>query len=694
MIKIDQDSNILKVKEKTELNLFNDLKQFNLFDYSKTNFETRTPAYSLKDIGISSQKIKQFNNANIYHTGDLLNYLPNKYIDYSNPKSVKEIEDGEICSMIGKIKEVKKVNNIIYAKCIDGNGSLFTACWFNQPYVLNKLEIGYKYIFCGKIQLGYGTQIIPTQFSRNISELKTIIPVYKKIKGMSNEFLINSIKTALSLLKNNDHLEKSIVYNFGLISKYDFYNKIHCPNSFEDINKAMERYIFDKLFRFNLIMKKDSISYSNKSNFIIKNTSIFEKILLKLPYQLTIDQKDTVNNMIKIMKSGQKLSALVQGDVGSGKTIIAFILMCLAKENNFQSALIAPTEVLAKQHFNDFRNLVSDLGISCALLTGSTKTKERKLILEKLKNGEIDVLIGTHALIQDSVEYKELGLVIIDEQHRFGVEQRNKLSKSSNKPHVVIMSATPIPRTLSMAIYGDSISVFNIKTKPSGRKDIITKKVNKSEDAYDFIYKEIKHGKQAYIICPLINISSSEKMADVQSVEEAVKEANKYFSKYPEIKISSINGKMKQSEIEEKIKEFYEGKTHILISTTIVEVGVNVPNASVMFIKNSERFGLAQAHQLRGRVGRSSYQSYCLLLAKDGDPKADILCNSSDGFVIAKEDLKMRGSGDFLGTKQSGLNEDVEFMLSFPELYRKIAEENDKIFNDKKRLEKYSFFFN
>ena len=687
-----KENNII---EKKELSLFNEKYDDSDQNFLDTLFLVPNPAFPLEKIGTTKSKQRQFASADILNTGDLISYFPKKYIDYSNPRTVSTVKHGDVCSIIGTVNFIKDTGKMVYTSCTDINGDRFMACWFNQPYIALRFDIGERCIFCGKINIApYGAvQIMPTEFSSNIDSLRRIVPKYKKIKGMSDEYLRNSIKSGLDLLEKRDHLTKEIVKEFGLITKYDFFNKIHNPRSFEDIKRSAERYIFDRLFRFNFIMKKDKEDFNLDSDFEIRDISMYDRIINKLPYTLTPDQELCVKNIIQKMQNKERVSGLIQGDVGSGKTIISFLLLAMSKDNNLQGALIAPTEVLAKQHYNDFIELTSDLGIKSALLTGSTKTKEKNKILKDLKNGKIDVLIGTHSLIQDSVEYNNLGIVIIDEQHRFGVEQRGKLSSGNKKPHIVIMSATPIPRTLSMAVYGDSIEVFNIKTKPAGRKPVITKKVTNADDAYRFIHNEIKNGKQAYIICPLIDESKSERMADVESVAEAVEDTSRYFEGFPDVKISSINGKMKQQEIEEEIKKFYNGETDILISTTIVEVGVNVPNASVILIKNSERFGLAQAHQLRGRVGRSEYQSYCLLLAKDGDPKADILCSSSDGFVIAQEDLKMRGSGDFLGTKQSGYNEDINLMLSFPDLYQKIGKFNDEMFKNKQLVDFYSNFF-
>ena len=689
-------NNILKVSKNADLDsLFVNRSTSKEIqnNYSDVDFGFRVQERPLELLDIPKNKIKQLHNSSIYNINELLKYYPSKYIDFSNDKTVNNVIDKETCSMIGRITSINGSDKFVSAICEDKNGQKFMAIWFHQPYIRQTLEKNYQYIFCGKINITDNNfvQIVPTAYSRNIEELKRIVPEYKKIRGMSDDYLNKCIDTALNYVARIDYLRRDIVEKFNLIPQNILYEQIHRPDSFDQIKKARERIVFDKLFAFNLNLRAMTKDSDTKNHFQVNNFAIWKEIYEKLPYKFTQDQELTVKHMASIVHSSNRLSCLIQGDVGSGKTIVAFFMLALSKANGFQGALIAPTEVLAKQHYLDFKELFDDLGITSCLLTGKLKAKDKKDLYKKIKNNEVNVIIGTHALIQDSVEYENLGLVVIDEQHRFGVDQRNKLLNTDKKPHIIIMSATPIPRTLSLALYGDYVKVFNIKTKPAGRKDIITKKVKNPKDGYDFIHEEIKKGKQAYIVCPLIENSTSEKMGDVKSVAETEKEIKEYFGKYPEIKIASINGKMKNTEIEEEIDEFVKKETDILISTTIVEVGVNVPNASVIMIKNSERFGLAQLHQLRGRVGRSSYQSYCLLSPKGEDVKSDILCSSTDGFEISKQDLALRGSGDLIGVKQSGDNEDVMLMLEFPELYEQINECNAEYIKDPSFIEDYKY---
>ena len=663
--------------------------------------------YVVKDepieiLGLSAAKIKQFNDNNIHTVKDLLCYLPRRYMDYRFPKGAEAVEQGEICSMIGTVREVKIYPKVTKAICTDPNGQRFAAVWFHQDYVAKSLLAGTKYIFCGKININQLTypyskelkteiQIIPQVFDRNISKYMALMPVYRQIKGMSIDYLMNSMTKALDKMANVDYLEKNIVDEFNLVSEKDAMIKIHRPSSDKDIELAKRRQAFDQLFRFNLCLKMQNKDVGADTAYKMKNHIIFDLLKNKLPYNLTNDQIKAIDGMTKIMKK-ERLSALVQGDVGSGKTIVAFFMMCLAHENGYQSCLIAPTEVLASQHYSDLCELVESLGIKVAYLHGGMKAREKNSILKGIASGEIAMVVGTHAVIQDSVKFNSLAVAIVDEQHRFGVNQRNKFLNLASGPHLITMSATPIPRTLSMALFGDHIKTFNIFEKPAGRKEVITKCIDDDAQANDFMYQQIKEGRQCYVICPLIEESKADSMVEVDSVDKEYQKICEYFSMHPEIKIGYINGKMKKDDISAGIKSFVDGEISILVATTIVEVGVNVPNATVIVIKSSERFGLAQAHQLRGRVGRSDIQSYCLLQPnKKDDPKADILCSSSDGFEIAKKDIMLRGTGDFLGTQQTGNNADVMLMLAEPELYQRISELNDRIFADPVLFNKYKY---
>lgn len=669
-----------------------------LMEVPDSNYGTRAVPLTLEALGVTDKKAAQFNKVGIYNSEDLVNYFPKRYMDFRRTVKANEILTGEMEAIIGVVKSVRSTTGaknctIISCTCEDSEGQKFSARWFNQAYIVRMLTVGTTYIFCGNGyvgDMGYPS-INVLFFSRDISKLQTLVPAYKKIPGMSDDYLKGMIQTALARLPRSDYLEKSIVDRFDLVNQSTSVSLLHSPNSETDIAIAQRRKVFDSLFKFNFILKNNLRASNSSNEFPITVHNSISKFMSLLPYELTNDQKATISDIVKEMSDpSATLNALVQGDVGCGKTIIAYILGAVMAENGYQSCIAAPTEVLAKQHFDGLSEYAEQMGLNIALLTGSTKAREKKAITEALAAGQIDILIGTHAIFQPSVKFNSLGLAVIDEQHKFGVEQRNTFLNGEYMPHIVTMSATPIPRTLAMATFGDHISVYNIKTKPMGRKDVITTKTNSDKETHDFILREIQKGHQAYIVCPLID--ESEKLETVNSVKSAASSAISYFSKYPEIKISDISGRMKQELIAEEIEKFKNNETQILISTTIIEVGVNVPNATVIAIKSSERFGLAQTHQLRGRVGRGSDQSYCLLQVGDPDDlKADILCNNSDGFEIAKEDMKLRGTGDFIGTSQSGSNKDVMLMLAEPDLYQKISALNDEIYSDPSRMSLYSF---
>lgn len=657
-----------------------------------TNYGTRVFEQPIEILGINNKKIDQFKKNGIETIQDLLNYLPKKYYDYRYPKNVDEISNmPETCAIVGTVKKLKSGDKMSYAMCIDENGKTFMASWFYQDYVIRMLNIGYKYIFCGRaIRQDNGfVQIYPSSFSYDIDKFKRIIPEYKKIKGMSSDYLKECIDKALQLIANTDFLDKNIVDEFSLVSDYDATNKLHNPKNDFDIRDGQRRKVFNDLFKFNFILKEKNFD-NVISPFLLKDRSIWDKLRELLPYKLTNDQDKCLEGIYEYMNSSRVLNALVQGDVGSGKTMIGLFSMVLAANNGYQSCIIAPTEVLANQHYKEISGYAEQLGYKVGYLSGSIKAREKKDILNKLKDGSLDMVVGTHAVLQDTVEFNNLAVVVIDEQHRFGVRQREKLSEFKG-PHMISMSATPIPRTLSMAIYGDNIQVYNIKEKPAGRKDVITLRKDSDNEINQFMLEQIRQGRQCYIVCPLIEESEAESMTDVHSVKTEVDNLLAYFKQYPEIKISNTTGRMKKELIAEEIDKFIKNETNILVSTTIIEVGVNVPNATVMVLKSSERFGLAQAHQLRGRVGRGLYQSYCLLQPNGDDPKADILCNNNDGFEIAKQDMLLRGSGDYIGTQQTGKNNNVMLMMSEPELYKKISELNDKIYKDPVLFAKYKY---
>ena len=650
-------------------------------------------------LGITTQTKNRLIEKGINNVLELLKFFPRKYYDFRNPIKVKDIKDGEYAAIIGKVIEVKNntKKKFVMAKVYDGTGYIYIT-WFGNNRVAYVLRPGEEFIFCGKTiidkNFNYMKKMQPLYFSAYPKELQKIIPVYSKIKGISDNKLNDMIKHSLSIISNReDFIGTDIKKEFSLIHEVDAFKLIHNPKTMEDINKAKLRFIFDDLFCFNFQLKYENQNYGDsKSKYSVSTCKSWHTLYGELPFEFTEDQKYCLKRIFNNMRRGNRINSLVMGDVGSGKTIVATFLLATSCENGFQSTLVAPTSVLAQQHFNEIEERFKSLPYNIAYLSGNTKASEKKKILKGLKDGSIHCVVGTHAIFQKDVEFNNLGLVIIDEQHRFGVEQREFFKRSSKEmPHVVNMTATPIPRTLAMGIYGDHIDIVTIKTKPKGRKPIITRQCNDDDKIYSFIKKEIEEGHQAYIICPLIE-SESEAMEGIASVVNTYKEVCEYFKKDKNINIGLINGDMKQAEIDNEIGKFARNEYQILISTTIVEVGVNVPNATVINIKNSERFGIAQLHQLRGRVGRSSIQSYCILQTpNENDIKAKLLCSTNDAFILSEEDLKLRGSGKFFSTEQSGKNHIVDLMLQNQNLYYNISTLTDKIYSDNKLFNQYKF---
>lgn len=658
-----------------------------------TTYGVRLIDSELETLGIEEKKIKQLKNAGINSVRELLEYLPTKYYDFRYPKTIKDVENKETCCILGKIVKIKETNGNVFASCLDADGTLFVVSWFRQYYVARNLKVHQTYAFCGQVNKSDNgfTGLNPKFWGMDEKSLCVLKPEYKKIKGMSAEFLEECIRKAIIQFKNTDYLTEDIVDEFGLMSEYDSIVKLHKPGSDFDIRDGKRRKVFDILFKMNFNMKSLQEDPETGTDYPMRKSGMWDLIKKELPYELTVDQAKALNEMKEVIDNNEKLNCLVQGDVGTGKTIVAFFLMAMAAENGYQSCVVAPTEVLARQHYEELHELMKPFGINVGYLVGGMKAKERRELLKGILDGSIHMVVGTHAVVQDSVEFKDLGVVVVDEQHRFGVKQREKLLQAGKSPHIITMSATPIPRTLSMALHGESIRLFNIKTKPAGRKEIVTQRMFSDEEVNMFMLEEIRKGRQCYVVCPLIEESASSALSSVKSVSNEVTAMEEFFKGYPEVKITNVTGKMKQKDINEEIGKFARLETNILISTTIIEVGVNVPNATVMVMKSSERFGLAQAHQLRGRVGRGSHQSYCLLQTEKDDVKAEILCNTSDGFDIAQEDLALRGTGDFLGTQQTGKNKDVMLMMAEPELYSQISELNNRIFANSSLYAQYKY---
>ena len=621
----------------------------------------------LKGVGEKSKKMLE--KLELFTIDDLLTYYPRTYRKFEECTSTEKLREGEtvaVCAQTVRpltVQYVKRMQ-ITTAHLSDGKGEVL-ARWFRMPYLKNTIVPGKCYVFYGKISRK-GTSLIldqPAVYQPDQYEemRKVLQPVYMLTKGVTNHMLTKLIRQAMEEIDlSRDFLPEGIRKSYHL-AEYDYsMEEIHFPRDEHHRKLARDRLVFDEFFLFILALKiwKERTE-ENESVFQMKRDTLAD-VTEKLGYELTGAQKQVWKEILDDMSGGRVMNRLIQGDVGSGKTIIAFLAMILAARNEMQSVLMVPTEVLARQHYEAFQKLTEtqNLPVCAVLLTGSMTAKEKRIAYEKISAHEADVVIGTHAVIQEKVIFDRLGLVITDEQHRFGVRQREALGEKSEKmPHTMVMSATPIPRTLAVILYGD-LEISTIDELPSNRIPIKNCVVNTSyrKKAYDFISREVKDGHQAYVICPMVEESEMIDAEDVISYTEKLKQ------ELPSsVCVEYLHGKMKPKEKNEIMERFLKNQIQVLVSTTVVEVGVNVPNATVMMIENAERFGLAQLHQLRGRVGRGGKQSYCIMIngSENGSnqKRLDILNRSNDGFYIASEDLKLRGPGELLGVRQSGAME-------------------------------------
>lgn len=622
--------------------------------------------------GIGEKTEKIFYRAGIEKVEDLLTYYPRYYDTFEEPVLVRNLECDRtqaIYATVVRNVEVKRIGNlqIITGYLRDSEGFALRAVWFNSAYLKGKLHIGDTFVFRGFVKESRGGFEISQpkiygirEYNKKMGEMQ---PVYPLVSGMTNNMVQKAIKQAFNLTEPTENIPKSVKEKFNLIDKSVAIKAIHYPKNYEDMRLARNRLIFDEFFYFiitlrNLKEKNDITVNENK----LEEPKEITDLINNLPFKLTNAQLRTWNEIKEDIASDRVMNRLVQGDVGSGKTILVVLLVLTAALNGKQGAIMAPTEVLARQHFEFVTELIikNNLKLNVAILVGSLTAKEKRLAYEKIESGETDIVIGTHAVIQEKVHFKDLAVAVTDEQHRFGVRQREMISEKGNHPHIMVMSATPIPRTLAIIMYGD-LDISVIDELPAGRKPIANCVVGTEyrPKAYNFIEKQVDSGRQVYIICPTVEYSEA---VEGENVIEYSEKLNKIL--HPGIKVEYLHGRMKPSEKNEIMERFARNEIQVLVSTTVVEVGVNVPNATVMMVENAERFGLAQLHQLRGRVGRGQYQSYCIFIngsgKKDAEKRLEILNKSNDGFFIANEDLKLRGPGDFFGVRQSG---DFEFKL-------------------------------
>lgn len=614
--------------------------------------------------GVGAVRAQKLSSLGIRTVKDMLWYFPSSVEDRRISKKIIELSDGEttcIRAMAAAPPSARhfKKNFSVYTVAIRDETGSASAVFYNNPYVMNNFKTGSFYKFYGRVQIrGTKREIITPVYEADGSNTVTgtIVPVYRTTSVLSQKIMVSLIKKCLDSAGNSieDFLPKTICEKYRLCRADYAIRNIHFPSSPEAYESARKRLAFEELFvlQLGLRLRKSSDAISGVTPFLNTDPT---PLLAILPYKLTSAQQKVLAEISADLSSGAHMNRLVQGDVGSGKTAIALASLYMAAANGYQGAMMAPTELLARQHFEYILPFLRKFGFKTALLTGSTKASEKKALLDELSGGGIDILIGTHALFQENVVFKSLRLVITDEQHRFGVRQRGALVSKGDDPHVLVMTATPIPRTLALVIYGD-LNVSVIDELPPGRQKIDTFCIGENirERMYKFIEKEVALGHKAYIVCPMV--SENEALDLASAVEYAEMLKTKVF---PRLNIGLVHGKMPSVEKDEVMKEFAFGSIDILVSTTVIEVGVNVPSATLMIVENAERFGLSQLHQLRGRVGRGKDKSYCILIVKNMDEdvkkRMSVMTGTNDGFKIAETDLELRGPGEFFGTRQHGL---------------------------------------
>jgi len=705
-----------------------------------------TPIEEIPRIGPQYQK--KLKRLGIKTVQDILFHFPHRYEDFSNIIPISQVEEGKTICIQGKITDIKNIRifkrrmTITEAQIFDNSGTLRTT-WFNQPYLINTLKKGDFVFLAGKMTSKKGRRYlsspayekIPPQFAESpgngekYDSVHTgrIIPVYPETEGMSSRWLRFIIKPLLAKLKNGipETLPKEIKEKNNLLPMKEAIWQIHFPDTLEKAEIAKARFVFEELFGMALTCLKEKIKLAKeKATVILINLDLIKKFINNLPFKLTDDQKKATWQILKDLEKPRPMNRLLDGDVGSGKTVVAVTAALNTVKSGFQVAFMAPTEILAKQHSKTIYSLLKGFKVNLGLITSkanrfNNEKCKRKELLEKTKLGLIDILIGTHALVQEKVEFKNLGLVIIDEQHRFGIDQRAKLCQKQNfVPHLLSMSATPIPRTLALTIYGD-LDLSLIKEMPKGRKKTITKIIlpEKRKETYDFIRKEAKLGKQIFVICPRIEPGTQNNGGGLVEREfhslshlrpaiaglgdkrnllwlevKAVKEEYEKLKKdvFPDLNVGQLHGKMKTEEKEKVLLSFKERKTDILVSTSVIEVGIDFPNATIMLIEGADKFGLAQLHQFRGRVGRGKDQSYCFLFSDFyHNPRLKAMAACQDGFELAEKDLKIRGPGDLIGQRQWGIPNFVMASMRDLELIEKTRQAAKEILTKDPELKKH-----
>ena len=627
--------------------------------------------------GVGEKTAALFGKINVFTVEDLIGHYPRDYETYDAPVSIREASPGSVQAIYGQITaipNVKKVRNLSILNAIlkDGSNDSIQLTFFNMPFLKKVLKPGGFYLFRGLVQQRGTHKIMeqPRMFTWDEYKQKSgrLLPRYALTKGLTNQTVQKSVAQALEYYPpEKEYLPQMILQKYPMLSHREAVYALHFPESREELLTARNRMVFEEFFSFLLVLRKNKeLAAKTENHFPMYETADTVRFLEQLPFPLTKAQKKVWGELREDMGSPYAMNRLIQGDVGSGKTILAVLALLMCAANGFQGAMMAPTEVLAVQHFETISGYVKKYGIAFrpVLLTGSMTAKEKREAYAKIASGEANLIIGTHALIQEKVEYSSLALVVTDEQHRFGVRQRETLAAKGSEPHVLVMSATPIPRTLAIILYGD-LKVSVIDELPANRLPIKNCVVGTSyrPKAYEFIAKEVAAGRQAYVICPMVEEGESEDLENVVDYTEKLRAVLP-----PSVQVAYLHGKMRPADKNRIMEEFAAKEIDVLVSTTVIEVGINVPNATVMMVENAERFGLAQLHQLRGRVGRGEFQSYCIFIStsdtKETMERLQILNHSNDGFHIASEDLKLRGPGDIFGIRQSG-----EFAFVLGDIY-------------------------
>ncbi|MBQ8924042.1 MAG: ATP-dependent DNA helicase RecG [Lachnospiraceae bacterium] len=622
--------------------------------------------------GIGDKTALLFAKLGIRNVGELINTFPRDYIFYGEPVDIDKTKIGSrnvVEAIVYSYVEVKRIRSLTLVTMTvkDSSGSM-RVTWFNQQYLRNAFHKGDTYVFVGEIKIKNNMRVMeqpeyykPVVYENMRQELQ---PVYPLTKGLSNKTFQKAVKASRSAyLEMRDYIPDVVKNEYNLMDITESYENIHFPMNEKLLKNAIRRMAFDEFYKFLYELtklKEENVILSN-THKVVQGKAVSD-FISSLPYKLTKGQAQAIDDVLSDMGGSGVMNRLIQGDVGSGKTVVAAAALLACAKEGYQCAFMVPTEVLAKQHYETLTELFEDTGLNIGCLVGSTPMKEKRDIYERIKSDEIDIIIGTHALIEDKVEFYNLGLVITDEQHRFGVSQRELLSQKGDSPHILVMSATPIPRTLAIIMYSD-LDISVIKELPKGRKPIKNCVVgtNYRNTAYKFIAGQVAEQSQVYVICPMVNTSDSLDVSNVVEYTDTLKEALP-----ANVRVETLYGQMKADEKNDIMQKFMNKEIDVLVSTTVIEVGINNPNATVMMVENSERFGLAQLHQLRGRVGRGEKQSYCIFINGNEDDeevteRLKVLEESNDGFFIAGEDLRLRGPGDFFGIRQSG---DVQFNIA------------------------------